>query len=33
VARTVIDFPEVKPGELEPAAAETCTATGCGCAQ
>ena len=32
VARTVIDFPEVKPGELEPVAAETCTAAGCGCA-
>ena len=32
VARTVIDFPEVKPGELEPVAAETCTTAGCGCA-
>ena len=27
VAQTVIDFPEVKPGELEP---ETCTTEGCG---
>ncbi len=32
VARTVIDFPEVKPGELEPAGAETCTTAGCDCA-
>ena len=31
VARTVIDFPEVKPGELEPATAETGTTAGCGC--
>ncbi len=31
VARTVIDFPEVEPGELEPVAAETCTTAGCGC--
>lgn len=31
VARTVVDFPEVKPGEVaEPA--ETCTTAGCGCA-
>jgi uncharacterized peroxidase-related enzyme len=29
VARTVIDIPEVKPGELEPAAAEICTTAGC----
>jgi uncharacterized peroxidase-related enzyme len=28
VAQTIIDFPEVKPGKLEP---ETCTAEGCGC--
>ncbi len=32
VARTVIDFPEVKPGELAPVAAEACTTAGCGCA-
>ena len=29
VARTVIDFPEVKPGDLEPVAAETCVPGGC----
>lgn len=28
VAQTVIDFPEVTPGKLEP---ETCTIEGCGC--
>ena len=28
VAQTVIDFPEVKPGKLEP---ETCPAESCGC--
>ena len=32
VAKTVIDFPEVKPGELDPAAAQTCTSEACGCA-
>ncbi len=32
VARTVIDFPEVKPGELEAAVAETCNAAGGACA-
>ncbi len=31
VARTVIDFSEVKPGELEAATAKTCTTAGCGC--
>ncbi len=28
VAQTLIDFPEVKPGKLEP---ETCTSESCGC--
>jgi uncharacterized peroxidase-related enzyme len=28
VAQTIIDFPEIKPGKLEP---ETCTIEGCGC--
>jgi len=32
VARTVIDFPEVKPGALEPAGAEARTTAGCACA-